>query len=271
MSTTRRVTVNFPDELYQAAIGAIDGVHFVNVTQVVLVAVDNLIRQVSSSPLSPPTPPSNPTPYVSPPNIPLQGIYTPPLGEKVQTPERAKVSAVPKEYTQEFSGFWSLYPRKVQKRHAFKAYWSALRVTTHEKILSGLEEHIDKRVWKDRDFIPYPATWLNRGGWELEEARPKSRKKKAPEVVDHMKALDGPSCDLWVDSMEQFYDELGAYDVRDWLSPIRAVVSGGTLVLGCPDTAHAGWLTKNYRDVISNVVGIRWRAVDAEEFAGLGA
>jgi hypothetical protein len=83
MSTTKRVTVNFPAELYRSAMAAIDGVHYLSVTQVVLVAVDNLVRQGSSSPL-----PSGPL-LLLPPlyTYPLKGIYIPPL-QGVQTPRR---------------------------------------------------------------------------------------------------------------------------------------------------------------------------------------
>ena len=277
MSTTKRVTVNFPAELYRSAMAAIDGVHYLSVTQVVLVAVDNLVRQGSSSPLPssplhPPTP--NSTPLINPPIYisPKGDIYTPPSGG-ANTKKKTSMRTLPKDYTKAFLGFWSLYPRKVQKKHAFKAYWSALRVTTDAEILSGLEKHIDRRIWKDKEFIPYPATWLNRGGWEVEEDLPAGLKTMASKaaLVDHSKALDGPSCSLWADSIDSFYDSIGAYDVRDWISPVRGVIKEGTLVLGCPDKAHAEWMTRHYRDHISEAVGIRWKAVCAEEFAGMMA
>ena len=273
MSTTKRVTVNFPSELYQAATSAIDGVHYLSVTQVVLIAVDNLVRQASSSPLPssplhPPTP--NSTPFITPPLVSPKGdTYSPPSGGSI--PPKKKVRTLPKEYTKEFQGFWSLYPRKIQKKHAFKAYWSALRVATDAEILDGLEKHIDQRIWKDKQFIPYPATWLNRGGWEVDEAEIPKRKPRVRKdtPVDFTKALDGPSCDLWADSIEDFYDAFDPTDVRDWFTPVRGIVHDGTLVLGCPDKAHALWMTKHYRDSISTAVGIRWKAVDAEEFAGM--
>jgi len=69
---------------------------------------------------------------------------------------------------QDFDYFWKLYPRKVDKQEALKA-WQKLSPDQKlfSEIMSALEKHILQPQWtKDnRQFIPYPATWLNRRRW----------------------------------------------------------------------------------------------------------
>jgi hypothetical protein len=69
--------------------------------------------------------------------------------------------------------FWTDYPRKVAKRDALDA-WKALKLKDTdqealEAIMAGLQR--SKRSWKGRekDKIPYPATWLNGRRWLDEE------------------------------------------------------------------------------------------------------
>ena len=67
-----------------------------------------------------------------------------------------------------FLDFWSVYPRKVGKLDALKAYSAMIRQGYSEaEILSGAvsfaemcrQEHTEAR------FIPHPATWLRAGRW----------------------------------------------------------------------------------------------------------
>lgn len=70
-----------------------------------------------------------------------------------------------------FDRFWKLYPRKIGKGNAEKA-WKKLRVTQplFDKICSALSAQVASPDWmKDGgQFIPYPATWLNGKRWEDE-------------------------------------------------------------------------------------------------------
>jgi hypothetical protein len=64
-----------------------------------------------------------------------------------------------------FDQFWLRYPRKVSKEAARKSW---------EKLKPGLElqkqmfEHLEfcKREWRDPQFVPHPATWLNQKRWK---------------------------------------------------------------------------------------------------------
>jgi hypothetical protein len=73
-----------------------------------------------------------------------------------------------------FERFWALFPKKVAKREAMKA-WGRLakKGADLDEVIAGLERHA--AVWADtgteRQFIPYPATWLNREQW-LDELDP---------------------------------------------------------------------------------------------------
>ena len=71
----------------------------------------------------------------------------------------------------EFSDFWGMYPRRVAKKDARRA-WEKIPASQHQTILAALFEW--RRIWLDRDetdFIPYPASWLNGERWEDEFPR----------------------------------------------------------------------------------------------------
>jgi hypothetical protein len=66
-----------------------------------------------------------------------------------------------------FSDFWLLYPRRVARKDARKA-WDRIPDSLHARIFTAL---VDWRViWRDKDveYLPYPATWLNGERWEDE-------------------------------------------------------------------------------------------------------
>lgn len=72
-------------------------------------------------------------------------------------------------HAEEFEQFWFAYPRKVGKKQAMKAYATAVKETKAETILAAIEKQ--KPTWKDPQFIPHPATWLNRGSWDDEPSK----------------------------------------------------------------------------------------------------
>jgi hypothetical protein len=68
-----------------------------------------------------------------------------------------------------FDSFWSLYPKKIGKLAALKA-WKKINPNPEvvETIVQAVGEQKACEQWsKDNgQFIPYPATWLNQGRWE---------------------------------------------------------------------------------------------------------
>ena len=67
-----------------------------------------------------------------------------------------------------FAQFWSLYPRKVAKASAQKA-WTKLKPPL-DLVLESLSWQVDSDQWKKDggQFVPYPATWLNAECWNDE-------------------------------------------------------------------------------------------------------
>mgnify|MGYP001197080906 CR=1 FL=1 len=74
----------------------------------------------------------------------------------------------PDDYSENFSAFWSAYPRRVAKLDAWKAWLRQNCDSRLEEILTSVEDHCQWPQWTDGDglYIPYPATFLNGRRWE---------------------------------------------------------------------------------------------------------
>lgn len=74
------------------------------------------------------------------------------------------------EHDDLFDEFWALYPRKIGKGHARKAFVKALAKTDHETICLAASYFA---AWCEDEgtaerFIPHPTTWLNAERWNDE-------------------------------------------------------------------------------------------------------
>lgn len=91
--------------------------------------------------------------------------------------------------TDGFEEFWTRYPRKTGKGDARKAWGRKVAgADTKAKIFATLEKMRLCEQW-NRDggrFIPYPATWLNREGWDDDPNIAVAQPQSAPS--DAMKA-----------------------------------------------------------------------------------
>ena len=69
----------------------------------------------------------------------------------------------------DFERFWAAYPKKRNKETARRAF-KKLKGVSIETLLEAIEKQKRSQDWlKDGgQYIPYPATWLNAGGWENE-------------------------------------------------------------------------------------------------------
>jgi hypothetical protein len=112
----------------------------------------------------------NPSPSPSPPDPP----YPAPIREEIYPTREAKPTNT--EIARGFLAFWSAYPRKKSKDAAAKAFASAMkRIPDPDPlavILAGLERAMPG--WDEPTFIPYPASWLNAGGWDDEAPSPRT-------------------------------------------------------------------------------------------------
>ena len=68
-----------------------------------------------------------------------------------------------------FEIFWEGYPKKRAKVDAQRA-WRRVRPSREQftAIMIGINRYIGSGEWKDPQFIPYPATFLNQRRWEDE-------------------------------------------------------------------------------------------------------
>ena len=67
-------------------------------------------------------------------------------------------------YTKDFESFWELYPNKIGKKDAWRAWQKARDKPGIEELLTAVNEAMQSDRWQ-RGFIPNPATWLNQGRW----------------------------------------------------------------------------------------------------------
>lgn len=71
----------------------------------------------------------------------------------------------------EFDVFWSLYPRKVEKKKALQK-WNKLPPQTRRLILDDIPKRKSTSQWQ-KGYIPHPTTYLNGERWndELDEEK----------------------------------------------------------------------------------------------------
>lgn len=88
-----------------------------------------------------------------------------------------------------FEEFWGVYPKKVGKGAARKA-WEKIRPSEDlvRKIISAVERYQETAQWQ-RDggqYIPNPATWLNQERWEDE---PETGRRNASYDIDELEEM----------------------------------------------------------------------------------
>lgn len=70
-----------------------------------------------------------------------------------------------------FDRFWAVYPRRISKTAARKAWDKAVQKTSPDKLIDAAVAYAE---WPGRDqkFTKHPATWLNQGCWDDELPEP---------------------------------------------------------------------------------------------------
>jgi predicted transcriptional regulator len=73
-----------------------------------------------------------------------------------------------------FDEFWKLYPKKIAKGDALKAWNKAIKRKTADELLKLTKVYAEGKLPEDK-YIPYPASWLNKELYEsveIIEAKP---------------------------------------------------------------------------------------------------
>lgn len=66
-----------------------------------------------------------------------------------------------------FAKFWKAYPKKVGRETAKRAFIKLKpKDTDLDKWIGAINQQKQSRQWRDPQYIPYPATWLNQKRWE---------------------------------------------------------------------------------------------------------
>ena len=84
--------------------------------------------------------------------------------------EKRPVASLSKTQQSRFDAFWKIYPKKVGKQDAMKA-WK--KIAPDEELTNTIITAVETAKAKDsrfreERFIPHPATWLNAGSWDDE-------------------------------------------------------------------------------------------------------
>lgn len=86
----------------------------------------------------------------------------------------------------DFDVFWNEYPKKVDKQSAIRA-WKKIKPDEQlmTQIMDGLRKWKDSDQWSKENgqYIPYPATWLNKRRWEGYEPQKKKKEEQPVKVV----------------------------------------------------------------------------------------
>jgi len=65
----------------------------------------------------------------------------------------------------QFDAFWTLYPRKVGRLAAEKAFAKAAKSAGAEVVLAGITRLVNDPNLPELQLIPHASTWLNEGRW----------------------------------------------------------------------------------------------------------
>ena len=98
--------------------------------------------------------------------------FTPPLVRNANTNlvsnnlgSKPYTSSKDDEVNYYFDQLWEMYPRKVGKGQARKAYVAASKKIDFFDLLPKLEAYVSTLDGKDKQYMPHLATWLNGERW----------------------------------------------------------------------------------------------------------
>ena len=87
---------------------------------------------------------------------------------QIPEPKPIKLKNTTSAASAEFDKFWVVYPRKVNKGLAMKAWEKAASKAAPALIIAAVEAWKVSKDFPDPDFIPHPSSWLNGERWSDE-------------------------------------------------------------------------------------------------------
>lgn len=89
------------------------------------------------------------------------------LNFKNQESKVFKKKKINNDHSDLFNEFWLKYPRKVSKPQAIRSFQTALKKTSFELIIQGLDGYVNhlQNERTETKYIKHPSTWLNAEGW----------------------------------------------------------------------------------------------------------
>ena len=98
-----------------------------------------------------------------------------------------------------FDEFWSLYPRKIAKATARKA-WAKLSPEQQLMAAKAIDTHCQYWSAKETEleFIPHPATWLNNERWEDELVIEPKKEKQSKEWMFSNEGIEAKAMELGI-------------------------------------------------------------------------
>jgi hypothetical protein len=98
-----------------------------------------------------------------------------------------------------FDEFWSLYPRKIAKTTARKA-WAKL--TPEQQLMAAKAIDTHCQYWSAKEteleYIPHPATWLNQERWEDEFVIEPKKVKESKEWMFSNEGIEAKAIELGI-------------------------------------------------------------------------
>ena len=112
--------------------------------------------------------------------------------EEQDLKEEHLVRTYPQASLEGFGEFWKVYPRKVEKIAAQKAFEKALQIVTADVIIDGARRYANDPNRVDA-YTAHPSTWLNAGRWDdepLPERVLSPEERKQIEEAERIKRRD---------------------------------------------------------------------------------
>lgn len=102
---------------------------------------------------------------------------------RAMTPEKGEQAK--RAMTEDFDAFWDLYPRKVSKGRAQKAFPKARKLVDQSTLIAAVQRYAARVRGKDAEFVAHAATWLNDQRWLDQEPEIEGRRSSEAEPDSH--------------------------------------------------------------------------------------